>query len=112
MPIQLCVLTVAAVAVALPSVTEFVSLRIDAAETIEFKPELGPAQIRARVVETRLSGGQKLELTEANIIVSGGRGVKWPENFPTIQALADALDGAMGASRAVDAGWIDHQHLQ
>ncbi len=81
------------------------------AETIDFKPELDPAQIGAHVVETKASAGQKVELTEANIIVSGGRGVKGPENFPIIQALADAFGGAMGASRAaVDAGWIDHQH--
>ena len=58
-----------------------------------------------------MSAGQKIELTEANIIVSGGRGMKGPENFPMVEALADALGGAMGASRAaVDAGWIDHQH--
>jgi electron transfer flavoprotein alpha subunit len=58
-----------------------------------------------------VSAGQKIELTEANIIVSGGRGMKGPENFPIIQELANALEGAMGASRAaVDAGWIDHQH--
>ena len=81
------------------------------AETVEFKPEIDPAQIRAKVVETKAAAGQKVELTEANIIVSGGRGMKGPENFPIVQALADALGGAMGASRAaVDAGWIDHQH--
>lgn len=81
------------------------------AETVEFSPELDAAQIRARAVGVIASAGQKVELTEANIIVSGGRGVKGPENFPIIQALADALGGAMGASRAaVDAGWIDHQH--
>jgi electron transfer flavoprotein alpha subunit len=82
-----------------------------AAEIVEFKPEIDPASIKARVVSVEASAGQKVELTEANIIVSGGRGVKGPENFPMIQALADALGGAMGASRAaVDAGWIDHQH--
>jgi len=81
------------------------------AEIVEFRPELDAAQIRARAVDVVASAGQKIELTEANIIVSGGRGVKGPENFPIIQALADVLGGAMGASRAaVDAGWIDHQH--
>ncbi|MGA2260308.1 MAG: electron transfer flavoprotein subunit alpha/FixB family protein [Acidobacteriota bacterium] len=81
------------------------------AETVEFKPELDRSQIHAYVIQTQLAQGQKLELTEANIIVSGGRGMKGPENFAMIQGLADALGGAMGASRAaVDAGWIDHQH--
>jgi electron transfer flavoprotein alpha subunit len=74
-------------------------------------PELNPAQIHASVKEIQVSAGQKIELTEANIIVSGGRGMKGPENFPIVEALADAFGGAMGASRAaVDAGWIDHQH--
>jgi electron transfer flavoprotein alpha subunit len=81
------------------------------AETETFTPELGADQIHASVKETRVSAGQKIELTEANIIVSGGRGMKGPENFPIVEQLADALGGAMGASRAaVDAGWIDHQH--
>jgi electron transfer flavoprotein alpha subunit len=77
----------------------------------EFQPDLTAGQVRARVSRVEASEGQKVELTEASIIVSGGRGLKGPENFPMIQALADALGGAMGASRAaVDAGWIDHQH--
>jgi electron transfer flavoprotein alpha subunit len=81
------------------------------AEAETFAPELNPAQIRASVKEITVSAGQKIELTEASIIVSGGRGMKGPENFPIVEALADALGGAMGASRAaVDAGWIDHQH--
>jgi electron transfer flavoprotein alpha subunit len=50
-------------------------------------------------------------LTEATIIVSGGRGVKGPEGFEPIRALAKALGGSVGSSRAaVDAGWIDHSH--
>jgi electron transfer flavoprotein alpha subunit len=65
---------------------------------------------RAKVVATHASGAGKVELSEAQIIVSGGRGLKGPEHFHLIQELADALGAAVGASRAVvDAGWVDHQ---
>lgn len=68
-------------------------------------------KIRAKVVETHKSEGQKVELSEASVIVSGGRGIKGPENWPMLQNLCDVLGAALGASRAVvDAGWIDHQH--
>jgi electron transfer flavoprotein alpha subunit len=81
------------------------------AEMVTFAPELNAGQIHASVKQIQTSAGQKVELTEASIIVSGGRGMKGPENFPIVEQLADALGGAMGASRAaVDAGWIDHQH--
>jgi electron transfer flavoprotein alpha subunit len=54
-------------------------------------------------------GAVKLE--EAEIIVSGGRGLGKPENFALVKALADVLGGVVGASRAaVDAGWISHAH--
>lgn len=67
--------------------------------------------IRAKVVELLQSGGDELDVAEADIIVSGGRGIKGPENFALIRELADALGGAVGASRAVvDAGWIEHKH--
>lgn len=52
-----------------------------------------------------------VSLTDASIIVSGGRGVGGPEGFAPVQALADVLNAAVGASRAaVDAGWIPYEH--
>jgi electron transfer flavoprotein alpha subunit len=67
--------------------------------------------IRAVVKELLDTGGGELDVAEADIIVSGGRGIKGPENFALIRELADALGAAVGASRAVvDAGWIEHKH--
>jgi electron transfer flavoprotein alpha subunit len=77
--------------------------------TVDFTPSASAAE--ARVTEVKKSAGDRVDLAEARIIVSGGRGMKGPENFEIIQKLADAMGGAMGASRAaVDAGWIDHSH--
>jgi len=68
--------------------------------------------LRAKFVETKVAAAKGVDLTKAEIIVSGGRGVGAPEKFPeVIQPLATALGGAMGASRpGVDAGWLPHEY--
>ena len=65
---------------------------------------------RARVTGVQASAGGRVELSEAQVIVSGGRGLRGPENFHLVTALGEAFGAAVGASRAVvDAGWVEHQ---
>lgn len=65
----------------------------------------------ATKVEGSEAASSEVSLTDARIIVSGGRGVGGPEGFAPVKALAEALGGAMGASRAaVDAGWVAYAY--
>lgn len=82
------------------------------AEIIKEEMHVAPEEIRTRLVEViRETASELVNLEEAEVIVSGGRGIGGPEKFPMIKELADALGGVVGASRAaVDAGWIAHAH--
>jgi electron transfer flavoprotein alpha subunit len=67
-------------------------------------------QVRTKVLDF-LRGAEAINLVDAEIIVSGGRGVGNSENFKVVKELADALGAAVGASRAaVDSGWISYEH--
>ncbi|RME88495.1 MAG: electron transfer flavoprotein subunit alpha/FixB family protein [Candidatus Hydrogenedentota bacterium] len=65
--------------------------------------------VKTKLISVKESGGERVPLTEADIVVSAGRGIKGPENMKLIEDLADLLGAGVGASRAVvDAGWCDH----
>ncbi len=76
-------------------------------ECVVEKPAVQVGEIKSKVVEKKMETGDKIELTEADIIVSGGRGTGG--NYAAVEALAKELGAAVGASRsAVDEGWRPH----
>jgi electron transfer flavoprotein alpha subunit len=76
------------------------------AEAVNVTPELAASDIRVKVLEVVKTAAGKVDLTEAERIVSGGRGMKGPENYAMIEELAAVIGATVGASRAaVDAGW-------
>ena len=77
-------------------------------ELVEFKVDFTAADMNVEIVEAVKSDKKSVDLTEAKLIVSGGRGVGSAEGFDVIRDMADALGAEVGSSRAcVDAGWIE-----
>jgi len=77
-----------------------------AGTVVKFDPALDAGQLKTKILEVQKDTGGKVDLTEADIIVSGGRGMKGPENYVILEELAAVLGATVGASRAaVDAGW-------
>jgi len=83
-----------------------------AGEVVRVAVDVPESALKGRVVEVLKEESAELDVTEAEVVVSGGRGIKGPENFALLRDLASALPrAAVGASRsAVDSGWIGHQH--
>ncbi len=80
-------------------------------EVVKIDISLKETDIRTKVIEIIKSAEEKVSLTDANIIVSGGKGLSNADGFKLIEELANALGGVVGSSRAaVDAGWIDRPH--
>ncbi len=80
------------------------------AEVVNETADINPEDLRAIIKEIAIATSERPELIEANIIISGGRGMKGSENYCILEECADVIGAAVGASRAaVDAGWIEQK---
>jgi electron transfer flavoprotein alpha subunit len=78
-------------------------------EVVDASFSLDDSALKTKVVESIRDESGKVDLTEADKIVSGGRGMKGPDGYGILEELADAMGASVGASRsAVDAGWRPH----
>jgi electron transfer flavoprotein alpha subunit len=78
------------------------------AEVISISPHIDSPSSKKKVIGLEKASGAKLDITEADIVVAAGRGIKGPENFKMIEELADVLNASVGTTRAVvDEGWRD-----
>ncbi len=80
-----------------------------AAEVRQIDVKVAAGSKRAHITERVVEASEKVKLEDARVVISGGRGMGGPQNFPLLDDLASALGGAVGASRAVvDAGWVPY----
>jgi len=86
-----------------------VSEKGGSAEVKDLAVTIDEGSKRAKIVQRVTEASEKVKLEDAKVVISGGRGMGGPDNFPLLEALANALGGAVGASRAVvDAGWVPY----
>ena len=86
-----------------------VSAKGGTAEVKQLDVNIAETSKRAHITERVVEASEKVKLEEARVVISGGRGMGGPQNFPLLEDLASALGGAVGASRAVvDAGWVPY----
>jgi electron transfer flavoprotein alpha subunit len=83
-----------------------------AGEIVRESVEIPTAQARAEVTEVLQESGGEIDVSEADVVISGGRGMKAPEHFELLREISALIPrSAVGASRsAVDSNWIGHQH--
>ena len=78
-------------------------------EVEDFPVTLDTSKMKVKLLKVVKEGGNKVDISEAKILVSGGRGIGWAENFAALEAVAKEIGATVSASRAaVDAGYIDH----
>jgi electron transfer flavoprotein alpha subunit len=95
-----------------PNVFPLIEPQNKAGEVIKKEAAIPEGRIRGRVADILREKGEELDVTEADVIISGGRGMKGPENFALLKELSALIPrSTVGASRsAVDSGWIGHQN--
>ena len=79
-------------------------------QVVSISPHIDPCSLKKKVIGVEKAVGAKLDITEADVVVAAGRGIKGSENFKMIEELADALNASVGTTRAVvDEGWRDQK---
>ena len=80
------------------------------AQVTSVSPQIDPSSLKKKVIGLEKASGARLDITEADIVVAAGRGIKKAENFKIIENLAEVLNASVGTTRAtVDEGWRDQK---